>query len=364
MENPQTGETNKEESILKYFSSRTGSASKMNAGEHSLSRPIMNESSSVPYRSSFMEEEKTIRLTFQTNQNKNGVKEGQNVKGASSTSNAFFQKPQPTTSEEYANPHAVKAPPNTKSFAAIIDLEEIIPPSTTNQIFQRTSNLNRVPSPGKNEDNPKPPSERKIARAVRDPTKNTVIPKKDPPKAPEQKLPVRRVASKSKPNASTSQSGVMAQWVNDAHGSKTQMESRSKRHIAKSLAEMVNDGAKSMPAAPVKITRTIRSANEEEKSVPEPKKNNDKESNKNLKVTQAQEGCKDGKKTGNRGIKASTSVKGSSPVNQEKGMIIIGKDFGEEPDIKPKQATSRGRPGSKPKNFTQTDISNFVNRLS
>jgi hypothetical protein len=348
-------ESNKEDTLFKYFGSKSGSGSKLQPGEASISVPQANDSISVPYRSSVMDEERAQLKFMQNFSQTHYIEKGDSRKGASS-SNGFFQKSITNNRETNPASPSIRAPPSTRTFADIIDIEEMIPASSNSQMKPETIDVERPMSLSKHPPVPQQEIERKIARATRDSNQNRVFPKKDVPNQneakPDFKGPVRRVASKSKPNNTVSQNQPLNNWINESKDSQSQKQTKNKASLTQNMAEIINDGAKSMPLATssVKITRRISATNEDD---------NNKTGNEEIESKSKPEskGSSKGKNT--------IAERGSSSVNQETGKIVIGNDLRVEADSKIKGGATKGRGASKGKvAVTQAAISTFMNKLN
>lgn len=343
-------ENSKHDTLMKYFGSKNGSVSNPLQVENSDSKANANDSISVPFRSSIMEQERSFQPNFMQIRKASPPREAKDQRGVQSSSNGFFNKEGMVKPTVKPGTPSIRAPPVTRTFADIIDLEEMIPSSSNVEMKTRVKETEKPLSPSMQDIFPFIENERRIVRAARDTINNTVIPKRDilkpvDPKL-QSKLPVKRVASKSKTTTFASQTAAMANWINEGANSKSQAEEKSSKNKLQGLSDLVNDAAKSMPGSTthVKVTRKVSTAND----------------NANVDINSEIREAKSS--SGNNSSLSQSKVAGSP--NQETGCIVIGNDLRVGSGSKSKPVLSKGRMQTKGRNITQTDISNFMNKVS
>lgn len=346
-------DTNKEETLLRYFGSRTGSGTVNNQDQNSRSNNQAYDSISVPYRSSVMDEEKPAKFSFTQNYGQKPLIDRREDRNPASSSMFNFQKV--TNNERETKPISpnIRVPPTTRTFADIIDIEEMMPASSTNHPMPETIDVENPASLSKNSHAVELETERKIVRATRDPNQNRVILKKDGPKGVDEPVSQRpafkRVAAKSKPGPPASQAQIISNWIDSNQASKPQGTTKTNKSLTQTVVENQNEGSRSMTATTsrIKINRVISTANEDDGKPSKPTKN----SVDSKDLSKLAQDCKADK------------GRPSGEDSHISGKIVIGNDLRVEGDSKSKgTGPVKAKGQTKPKQVTQTAISNFMNK--
>lgn len=314
----------KSDSLLKYFTSQSNSAAALIHTEPGMSLTKNRPDTYTQRSGNPMIEEKKPVISFM------GVANQQNTFLRSTKQQFVDEKismPVETTLVSQVNkasPCGIRAPPVSKSFQKFIDLDEIMPGTELKHPANIPKSENKSSSSGSSEGVHEEISMRKIARVVREIPDGPKVSRVALTKETLEKKP-SRVAAKSKvTGASQHQSNSVASWLS----------SSGKNSKSQNIQNKSNTGSPKLPEDKsniaenpvVKIKRTGANSN----------------SVKDDKVIDIEE------------IKCDES--------KERGKIQISAEL-ELPDANYRSTSIRGR-GKKPVKTQQTDISNFMHRMS